>query len=320
MRVHFQHEPEGPAQEALREALGDGFELSFGDGPPPSSIEVLVSGRPSREQLDACDKLKTLVIPFAGVPATTLEVMREYPGIIVHNLHHNASATAELAVTLLLAAAKTIVPIDRQLRRGDWSARGGMEHAMQLAGRNALVLGYGAIGSRVARTCAALGMTVNAIARRPRANAEHPVSGPDALAGMLLDAAAVLVCLPATSETEGMIGREQLSLLPRESVVVNVARGPIIDEAALYEALRERRIFAAGLDVWWNYPKTQDEWTATQPSRLPFHELDNVVMSPHRGGHVSDTELQRMLGLAELLKAIATGASIPNRVDLTAGY
>jgi len=321
VRVHIQHEPEPDALRVLRQELVPGIALCFGAEPPdPADYAVLVAGRPSPPLLAASDRLQALVIPFAGLPAATAEVMRANPHISVHNLHHNAAATAELAMALLLAASKMIVPIDVRMRRGDWSNRGRMEQALQLDGRTALVLGHGAIGSRVARACLGLGMQVVAIARRERPGLEYPVHGVEALADLLPRADAVLVCLPATPLTEGLLGRAQIASLPTGCVLVNVARGPIVDETALFEALQQRRIFAAGLDVWWKYPDSKESTGATFPSSLPFHELPNVVMSPHRGGHVQDTELLRMQALGRLLNEAALGREIPNRVDLQAGY
>ena len=324
MRIHIQHEPEEPIRKVLYKALDNQVQVTWGTKPPdPAEYSMLVSGRPSAELLEASERLNTVVIPFAGIPSGTLEVLRGYPEIVVHNLHHNAPATAELAMALLLAAAKSVVPIDRKFRKHDWSDRGAHEHAVQLNARRALVIGYGAIGRRVARSCEALGMVVNAIARR-----EHPDPGhklhklhkPDELHELLPKADVVMVCAPSTEETKGMIGAAEIGLLPQDAIVVNIARGPIIDDSALFAALKAGRVFAAGLDVWWNYPKTRDEWDNTAPSDLPFHELDNVVMSPHRGGHVKSTEEQRMRALADVVNAAVLGEEIPNKVDLEAGY
>ncbi len=194
MHVHIQHEPDAEALRTLQEALSDGIELSFGSEPPSGApYAVLVAGRPTPELLAASAALRTLVIPFAGLPSATAEALRAYPHISVHNLHHNAAATSELAMALLLAASKMIVPIDGRMRRGDWSDRGRMEQAVQLEGRTALVLGHGAIGSRVARACLGLGMQVVAIARRAQQGQDYPVHGVDALAELLPRADAVLV-------------------------------------------------------------------------------------------------------------------------------
>ena len=93
-----------------------------------------------------------------------------------------------------------------------------------------------------------------------------------------------------------------------------------MDEGALYRALKDGIICAAGLDVWYNYPAEEDARTKTPPSSYPFQELDNVVMSPHRAGHSRETDRLRMEHLAELLNTAARGEDIPNKVDLDAGY
>jgi phosphoglycerate dehydrogenase-like enzyme len=316
LRVHIMHAPE---PEVLR-LLPPGIAVTTGVEPPGDDFEILVAGRPTPELLAASNKLRALVIPWAGLPAPTAKLLRDYPALSVHNLHHNAAATAEMAVALLLAAAKTLPRGDASLRRGDWSLRFDHSRALQLEGRRALVLGMGAIGRRVARACAGLGMSVRGVSR-----GGQPVDGIEVAASARLDALlpeadALLVCVPATAETEGMLGASQLALLPRDALLVNVARGAVVDEPALYEALRDGRMFGAGLDVWWRYPGADDDREDFRPSNLPFHELPNVVFSPHRGGHVKDTEQRRMQALADLLQHTIHGNPLPNAVDLSRGY
>ncbi|MDC1141923.1 2-hydroxyacid dehydrogenase [Planctomycetota bacterium] len=308
----------GSEQIELLRALLVGVDLLGPDD--AGDFEILIAGRPSRKQLEASTALQTLIIPFAGLPKVTADLMRDFPHIAVHNLHHNAAATAEIAVTLLLSVAKSVVPIDANLRNADWSDRGQGELALQLDGRTALILGYGHIGKRVARACHGLGMSTLAVGRTARSIDGVDVQSITQLNELLPKADALMICLPATEETEGLIGESELALLPKTAVVVNIARGSILDEAALFDALKDKRIFGAGLDVWWNYPASAEARSNTPPANLPFHELPNVVMSPHRGGHVTDTEDQRMRGLAEMLNAAADGETIPNRVNLDAGY
>ena len=109
-------------------------------------------------------------------------------------------------------------------------------------------------------------------------------------------------------------------MLPPGAELVNVGRGPIVDEAALYNALRNGTLHAAGLDVWYNYPADEAGRSHTLPSAYPFHELENVVMSPHRAGHSSETETLRMGHLMVLLNAAARGEPMPNRLDVRVGY
>ena len=144
--------------------------------------------------------------------------------------------------------------------------------------------------------------------------------GIDRLDDVLPSASAVIVCVPATPETVGLLDARRLHLVGPDAVLVNVSRAAVVDEAALFAALRDGRLFAAGLDVWYRYPGAGDDVSRTPAASEPFHELPNVVMSPHRAGHVADTERLRVAALAEILHSFVTGRPLPGPVDVTAGY
>ncbi|MCU0727080.1 MAG: hydroxyacid dehydrogenase, partial [Planctomycetes bacterium] len=279
---------------SLRAGLPAGVEVTVGEVlERPGELDVLVCGVPSGDELDTCGRLRWLVVPYAGLPAATRALLLERPGLRAANLHHNAAVTAEMAVALLLAAAKAILPMDARLRRGHWSGRGRENPAVLLAARTAVVYGFGAVGRRVAAALAGLGMEVLGVRRRleaPRVEdgfAVHPVSSLDDL---LPRAAALIVCAPLTEETRGRIGAAEIARLPPRAVLVNVARGPVVSERALYEALRDRRLHSAGIDVWYRYPGKEGDPANTPPADHPFGDLDNVVLSPHRGGWLAEAE------------------------------
>jgi len=324
LSVHLLHRPGADSLEHLCSRLDVGVHVSF--GPDPVALpdcHVLVAGRPHREHLASSPRLRALIIPWAGLPETTRDLMRGFPRVAVYNLHHNAAPVAEMALALLLAAAKSIIPTDRLLRLGDWSPRYQTERPALLAGQTALILGYGAIGREVARLCRALGMQVLATRRHVSTvstGLEDEVHPPEALRDLLPRANAVIVCLPLTPATTGLIGTEELALLPPGATLVNIGRASVIEEAALYQALSSGALHAAGLDVWYSYPSDEASRLHTPPSAYPFHQLDNVVMSPHRAGHAGPTERLRMEHLAASLNAAARGDTIPHRVDLDAGY
>lgn len=325
LRVHIVHPPPDDGVRSLRRELDPAVDVTCGRESVPADTEVLVAGRPSPEQLHACPRLRVLIVPYAGIPSVTRDLLlAKHPALEVYNLHHNAAAAAELAVSLLLASAKSLIPADRTFRKHDWRSRYGGASTVLLGGKTALVLGLGTIGTRIASVCHALGMDVHAIRRRPELLGPPfvAVHAPDELAAVLPRTDALLLCLPLTPETEGLIGEHELWLLPRSSLLVNVARGAIVNEEALYRALSEHRIAAAGIDVWYQYPPTAEDRAYTPPSRFPFHELDNVVMSPHRGGAFGMVELERerMHELAITLNAIAREESVPHPVDIRAGY
>ncbi len=319
--VHFIYERSEEADRILLEHLDPAIQLTQGTEVPPET-EILVGGRPSRKQL-ASPNLKSLIIPWAGLPSETKEILPEFPHISVHNLHHNAAPVAETAVTLLLAAAKLTIPFDRSLRNHDWRIRYKPSPTLTLEGRTALILGYGAIGQRVARMCQAMGMNVLATKRSVTAvttDTFAEIHPPSALPGLLPRTHALIICLPLTAETEGLIGTAELAALQPHAILVNVGRGPVVDEHALYAALVDGSLHGAGMDVWYNYPPDEAARAHNPAASVPFHKLDNVVMSPHRAGLTRDTDRLRMTHLADLLNHAARDESLPNRLDLEKGY
>ena len=313
---------EGPRKE-LRSLTDRSVSLLFGEE-QPDDYEMLVCGRPSRDMMEA-ESLRRLVIPWAGLPTRTAELASSFPHVRIHNLHHNAPAAAELAVSLLLAAAKRIVEADRNLRRGDWTVRYSPENAMLLCESRVLIVGLGEIGMRVARACRSMDAEVVGLVRHAQPGEVRggvPVLPPSALHDQLEGADATVLSVPLTDETRGMIGKRELSLMGPRGVLVNVGRGGLVDEQALYSALSGRGLGAAGIDVWYRYPEGEESRSSTRPSNLPFEELDNVVMSPHRGGalNVFDLERRRAVALAELINAAAEGGEVPHRIDPGLGY
>ncbi|MHC4956068.1 MAG: NAD(P)-dependent oxidoreductase [Planctomycetota bacterium] len=301
---------------ALRERIPATIELDLGDAGP---AEILVRGTPTEADLNARPGLRAVVIPYAGVPRQTRELLATRPDLTLHNLHHNAAPTAEMAMALLLAAAKCVVPHDQALRRGDWSPRYEAPREMLLDGAHAVVIGHGEIGSRVARACGAIGMRVTAVRRTARGDEDMGTIAIDRLDEALPEADAVVLALPLTPATEGMLDARRLAALPDGCCIVNVGRGLLVDESALFAELASGRL-RAGIDVWYRYPESKGDATATPPSEFDFGALDNVVLSPHRAGHCARIEELRAEHLARLLLAAADGRPMPNRVDLEAGY
>lgn len=325
MQVHILEELEPENLAALQAALLPGIELTQGKAlPDPAQFEVYVSGRPQREHLLASPALQALVIPYAGLPTPTRKLCEEFPHLAVYNLHHNADSTAEMAVALLMAAARFVVPLDQALRRLDWRPRYQPNPSLLLHGKTALILGFGQIGQRVGRVCHALGMHVLAVRKHPNQDShlDYPVQvfGLEALHHLLQQTQALIVTLPGTPETDGLIGEAELRQMPAGGVLVNVGRGPIVEQGALYRALKDHHLRAAGLDVWYHYPANEAERSHTPPADFPFEELDNLVLSPHRGGANSENELLRMQALASLLNAMMQGGPLPRQVDVHAGY
>ena len=324
LNVHFPTLPAADTLKVLRPLLTDDIRLSSGPlDDQPLQTDILVTGAVSEAQLDRSPTLSAVIVPFAGIPIATQELLRRYPRIALHNLHFNDVSTAEMALALLLAAAKHVPELDRRIRQGDWRWNDATHPTDTFPGKTALILGYGAIGRRLAPVCQALGMKIIGVRRHEPDTRQRDGVTLHSVANLaaLLPQTDVLICLlPHTRETEGLLGAKELALLPPHCILVNVGRGPVIDEEALYTALAERRIRAAGIDVWYQYPKGDAERSQTLPSHFPFHTLDNVVMTPHRAGWLQSFETLRLAALAELLNSAGAGQTMANLVDKELGY
>ncbi len=194
---------------------------------------------------------------------------------VLHTPSPNADAIAEHVLALLLAAAKRVVFHTEEMRRGRFHQ--GLA-SRRLAGSILLVVGLGRIGCAVARRARCLDMEVWAIRRHPEPRCGvSAVWGLDHLHQLLPRADAVVLALPLTPETEGLIGQEELRRMKPNAILINVARGRIVDPEALYRHLKEHPDFTAALDVWWHYPAPGEPFR--QP--VPLERLPNVLMTPH---------------------------------------
>jgi len=320
-RVHIVHTPETRNLELLESEVNPKITITTGEEiPADAQYQILVDGNPSVEFLSASHQLKALIIPWVGLSQNTREVLTRFPNLSVYNLHHNAIPTAEIALGLLFAVSKHLIPMDKALRKNDWTTRYEPSRVTMLYGKKALILGYGTIGRIIANVLDSLGVQFYGIKRNLGNEREKNIYTPKALHALLSKVEILFVTLPLTKETEGMIGNFELNLLPKDSIVINVGRGPVIDQRALFYALESGHLGGAGLDVWYSYPTEEENRQNTPPADFPFNKLSNIVFSPHRGGSTRDTEKLRMLALAESLNAAFEGEFIPNPVDIKARY
>jgi phosphoglycerate dehydrogenase-like enzyme len=313
----------------LRNALGNTADLVMIDRNVDSMLqngrnaEVLVANRVSREQIEAAPNLKMIQTFTAGVDKIDKAALRERGGIILCNSHINAAEVAEYAITLLLATAKNIIPSDRELRKGDWLfAFGGPRPNIEIRNKTCLIIGLGNIGTEIARRLRAFGLKIYAATRSGVSQHSGLVDRLvkiDDVRVLVEDSDFVILSLPLTPESEGLVDSKFISWMRPTSILVNISRGSIIDESALYYALKENRILGAGLDVWWRYPP---KWggKGLPPSDLPFQELDNIVISPHRAGYSENTQREYLQFAGENILRFIRGETPLNIVDLSRGY
>lgn len=279
-----------------------------------AKADVFVGSKLPAELASRAGSLRLVQVAGAGYEGIALDHLR--PGTVVANTFHHGRAIAEYCVMAALALSRQLLVEDRALREGHWRSvfqdSAAPVHE-SLAGKTIGVIGYGEIGANVAELCQALGMRVIAVRRSPKSTAA-PVDwlgGPEDTGRLLAESDVVVVTVPLAEQTLGLLDARMLARMKRSAFLINVARGPVVDERALYRALVDGRIAGAAIDVWWNYPTTGAD---ARPSRLPFGDLPNVLMTPHTSGVTSDVFERRMLDVAANIRALRDGTSLRNVV------
>ncbi|MCZ2260276.1 2-hydroxyacid dehydrogenase [Sporosarcina sp. G11-34] len=229
-----------------------------------------------REVFDAATKLKVVSNLAVGFNNIDIEAAKE-KGISVTNTPDVLTeTTADLAFALILASARRITEAERELRKGNWTSWSVMDYTgMDVGGATLGIIGMGRIGEAAARRAKGFNMNVlyHNRTRKPEAEERHGFEYAD-LDTLLGESDFVLIFAPLTPETKNMIGEKELAKMKKTGILINVARGGIVNEAALYNALKDGTIWAAGLDVFEVEPVPLDH---------PLLTLPNVTVLPHIG-------------------------------------
>lgn len=259
-------------------------------------------------------RLRLLHLPAAGTDAIAFE--RLPPGCLVCKCFGHETAIAEYVMAALLRQVVPLSEADAALRQGRWqysAATSGRLHG-ELAEKTIGILGFGHIGRQVAERAKAFGMRIHVCNRTlvAEGGTVDRAWTMDGLAGFWPSADFLVVCLPLASDTEGLVDAAAFAAMRDDAVFVNVGRGAVVDEQALFDALRERRIAGAVIDTWYSYPGSAD--AICRPGRLPFHELPNVLMTPHMSGWTRGMVRRRQETIAENLSRLAAGRPLLNVV------
>ena len=303
---------------ATVEALGPDFDIRSCNGADRAALLAAIADADAvlvrsatkldEEALAAAPRLKVIARAGVGLDNVDVRAATQSGVMVVNAPTSNIVSAAELAVGLMLAAARHISPAHAALRQGEWkrSKYTGIELYEKTVG----IVGLGRIGVLVAQRLSAFGMTV--IAHDPYVQpgraAQMGVRLVD-LETLLAESDFMSVHLPKTPETLGLIGDHQLHLVKPSLVLVNAARGGIVDEVALYAALKEGRVAAAGLDVFASEPCTDS----------PLFELDNVVATPHLGASTDEAQEKAGLAVARSVRLALSGELVPDAVNVQGG-
>ncbi len=303
---------------ATLEALGPDFEVRNVDGTDrPALLAAVVDAdallvrsatQVDAEVLAAQKNLKVVARAGVGLDNVDVKAATQAGVMVVNAPTSNIVSAAELAVALLLAAARHVVPANVALKNGKWarSKFTGIEVNEKVVG----IVGLGRIGMLVAQRLAPFG--VQMIAYDPYvqpARAAQLGITMVTLDELLAKADFITVHLPKTAETVGLIGEDALRKVKPSVVIVNAARGGIVDEAALAKAIEEKRVAAAGLDVYAKEPCTDS----------PLFAFDNVVATPHLGASTDEAQEKAGIAVAKSVRLALSGELVPDAVNVQGG-
>lgn len=313
--------------DRLQEEVGDGVRWRFcsADDRPAlwqalPAAEVYVGSVLTPEMSAIAPRLRLAQVAGAGYDSIATEALP--PGAVLATTSHHGPAIAEYVIMAALALTRDLLGEDRALRSGHWRSVFHNPRAQVHPSLRSLrmgIVGLGEIGGSIARLARSFGMRVAAVRSRPELG---PPAGVDVdwlgssrdLPRLLRESDVVVITVPLSEGTVGLIGESELAQLAPSAVLINVSRGAVVDEHSLFQALRQHRIAGAALDVWWKYP---DGGPDGRPSTLPFHELDNVIMTPHTSGVTDDVFTARAADVAHNIKAVRDGTPLRNVVDAT---
>lgn len=288
-----------------------------------SEANIIIGWRPDEKFIKQAENLKLFINPGAGVKhlIKLFKELTEKRKITLVNGHGNSYFVAQHTLAMLLSLTNKILLHDKWMRQGKWRLGDNEAASVPIGGRKIGLLGYGAINKKVHKLLSGFDVEFHILKRSLDKNEKRNIKKYTIaeLAKFLKETDTLIIALPDTEETNNLIGAKELKLLGRNGIIVNVARGPVINEKSLFNALKKKTIEGAAIDVWYNYhPKSKSK--KKFPYNYPFHELDNVILSPHRAASPFN-DLKRWDEVIENINKFANGKNkFLNTVDIEKGY
>lgn len=275
--------------------------------------DALISARFSPALTEAADSLRLILTPGAGTNNIDFSAVPEQTTVC--NVFGHEHGIAEYVFTTMGMLNRDYPGMDRRLRQGDWRDHLGMP-LPELQGKTVAIVGVGRIGAEVARWASfmrmnVIGVTRDAASASARASGIERIVSLDDLQTVLPQADFLVLALPLTAKTRGLIAERELAAMKPSAFLINVARGEVVDEAALYAALKAHTIAGAAIDVWYCYPEGD---RPALPCNLPFYELPNVIMTPHIAGATENTFFYRWATINDNLRRLRDGEPLLNVV------
>lgn len=308
-----------PHRDRLEAMLPPGSDVRWHPGGAPEEelrdAEVFVGSRFTAEMARTAGSLRLVHPAAAGTDKIDLAALP--PEVLVANTFHHERSIAEYVVGAAVMLHRGFLNQDAQLRTGVWATPvydPGLPQVPTLGGAHVGFVGFGHIGTFTWKLLQAFGCTAAAVTGSGKVADDSGlqwVGDTGRLDRLMTECDIVVVSAPLNRHTEGMIGAAQLQALGPDGVLINVGRGPLVQEQALYDALAARVIKGAAIDVWYRYPVDE---TGCTPSDLPFSELTNLLMTPHSSGVTRNTFAGRTDDVAANIGRLTRGEPLRNLV------
>ncbi|PXW35731.1 UNVERIFIED_CONTAM: phosphoglycerate dehydrogenase-like enzyme [Williamsia faeni] len=280
------------------------------------TADVYVGGRFTAAMALAADRLQLVHVAGAGTDNVAFASLD--PRTKVANTFHHEDSIAEYVLSAAIMMRRGFLTQDRALRHGVWASSvydDSLPQPLSMSAAHIGFVGFGHIGSKSWNLLRMLGCTGSAVTGRGTVDADAAglswAGDSDDLSRLMTESDVVVLSAPLTGHTRGMIGPAELAALGPDGVLINVGRGPLVQQQALYDALSHNHIRAAAIDVWYAYPGPDGRGN---PGDLQFADLPNLLMTPHSSGVTRDTFVGRVRDIADNIRRLERGQTLARTV------
>lgn len=304
-------QPKDFSEEALSESV--------------EQVEILLGSFVSDQLLQKAKNLKLIQVPWTGVDNLDYEILSRYE-VPIANSHSNAGIVAEHAIALMYDAAKRLSYHDKALRKGIWNrpkndkSNKVSPFSIQIKNAKIGMIGFGSIGKAIYQYLSGLDCEFKVFNRTGEGATlgnlkYYPIEN---LKDEIKEINIFFVCIALTEQTKNLLNQDFFVNIQSDAILINVSRGEVINEKALYHHLVNHPNFFAGIDTWYNYPNVENPEVFPSKS-YNFHELDNLIMSPHRAGMISNA-LPHLDDAIQNLNRVYIGEEPINLISLNNKY
>lgn len=263
-------------------------------------------------QLSEAKNLKLIQIPFAGTEWINRNLIPEE--IMIANCAGHEIPISEYIIGTIIALTVELLPTEKDFRNGSWERTGTLSDPNtmhgEVFGKTLGIIGCGLIGIETAKRAKSLGMRVYGVNRKSKLDIPKFLDwhgSIDELDKLLNESDYIVLACDLNEQSKNLINKDTLSKMKKSSYLINISRGNVCNEEDLFNHLKENKIAGAAIDTWWVYPYTNKDIKNPRPSKFPFQDLKNIIMTPHNSAHTMESDERRAISIVNNLKDFENG-------------